>query len=221
MFAAGAQAQAKAGLVHYNVGNNEQYDGHRGGQVEILENQVIPEAGAVHRGKAEGFAGDAHPVGDKDGGQALALNGPGHNHGEGGRKLVQRRAADGLVSLQVDGRKAQQQGENHTGAARNKDSDKHRQLRMRRAKAVLVKGLQREAGEQCADNHHAFQRNVDNAGMFAEHTAHCDKQQRHGEQDCHTDNVGSNHHFAAPPFSLRPETSLAITPRISSAKAAR
>ena len=45
--------------------------------------------------------------------------------------------------------------------------------------------------------------------------------QRHRKQNGQTDNVGSDHHLAAPPFSLRPETALAITPRISSAKAAR
>ena len=106
MLTAGAQPQTEAGLVHDDVGRDEQDDGNGGRQVEILENQVVPEAGAVHRGEAEGIAGDAHPVGNEDRGQALALDGPGHDDGEGGRKLVQRRAADGLVGLQVDGRKA-------------------------------------------------------------------------------------------------------------------
>ena len=109
MLAAGAQTQAEAGLVHHNVGCDEQNDGHWGRQIEILEDEVVPEAGAVHRGKAEGIAGDAHPAGDRDSGQTLTLNRPSHNNGEGGRKLVQGRAADGLVGLQVDGREAQQQ----------------------------------------------------------------------------------------------------------------
>ena len=221
MLAAGAQTQTKASLVQHDVGCDEQDDGDRSRQVEILEDQVVPKAWAVHRGKAEGLAGDAHPVGNEDGGQALALDGPGHDDREGGGKLVQRCAADGLVSLQVDGRERQEQREDHAGDARHQNGNEHRQLRVRGAETALVQALQRKAGKQCANDHHAFQRDVDNAGVFTEHTAHSDEQQRHCEQNCHTDNVSSDHHFAAPPFSLRPETALAMTPRISRAKAAR
>ena len=92
---------------------------------------------------------------------------------------------------------------------------------MCRTEAALVKRLQGEAGKQSANDHHAFQRDVDNAGMLTEHTAQGNQQQRHRKQDGQADNVSSDHHLAAPPFSLRPETALAITPRISRAKAAR
>ena len=221
MLTAGAQAQAKAGLVHDDIGHDKQDDGDGGSQVEILEDQVVPETGALHRGEAESFAGDAHPAGDGDGGQALALDGPGHNDCEGRGELVQRRAADGLVSFQVDGSKTQEEGEDHAGQARHQDGNQHGQLRMCRTEAALVKRLQGEAGKQSTDDHHAFQRDVDNAGMLTEHTAQGNQQQRHRKQDGQADNVSSDHHLAAPPFSLRPETALAITPRISRAKAAR
>ena len=221
MLTAGAQPQTEAGLVHDDVGRDEQDDGNGGRQVEILENQVVPETGAVHRGEAEGIAGDAHPVGNEDRGQALALDGPGHDDGEGGRELVQRRAADGLVGLQVDGRKAQQQRKNHAGDARHQNGNEHRQLRMCGTEAALVQALQRKAGEQRANDHHALKCDVDDAGMLTEHAAHGDEQQRHCEQNGHTDNVGSDHHFAAPSFPLWPETALVMMPRISRAKAAR
>ena len=46
-------------------------------------------------------------------------------------------------------------------------------------KPALVQALQRKAGEQRANDHHALKCDVDDAGMLTEHAAHGDEQQRH------------------------------------------
>ena len=80
------------------------------------------------------------------------LDGPGHDHGKSRRELVQCRAADGLVRLQVDGGKSQEEGENHAGSTRNQDGNQHGKLRIGRAESALIQCLEGEAGEQRTDD---------------------------------------------------------------------
>ena len=83
-----AQPQTEPGLVQHHVGHNEQYHGNGSGEVEILEDQSIPEGLALDGGEAEGLTGDAGPAGNLNGGEALTLDGPGQNHSKSRCKLV-------------------------------------------------------------------------------------------------------------------------------------
>ena len=57
MLAAGAQAQAKAGLVHDDIGHDKQDDGDGSSQIEILEDQVVPETEGPPPGRGRKFRG--------------------------------------------------------------------------------------------------------------------------------------------------------------------
>ena len=215
------ETQAEAGLVQHDIGDDQQYDGNGRGEVKILEDQRVPEGLAFNGSKAESLTGDAGPAGDLNGGQALALDCPGQNNGKRRSELVEGRAADGLVRLEVDGRKGQEQREDHAAGTGNQDCTEHGKLRMFRTETALVKRLQRETGEQGADDHHAFQGDVDDAGMLREHAAQCNQQKRHRKQDGQTDNICKYDHFFAASFCLRLPNALEMTPRISRANAAR
>ena len=158
MLAAGPQPQAEAGLVHHHKADDEQ------GQPQRHKDAHFQPADAEQEG----------PVGIVQLGAAALAEVFGQHHRHGGGQQVQGGAADGLVGLQVDGGKGQQQGIDHAGQRRRQNRDDHDQ-------PGGHGGRQQRQGQDAghaADDHDAFQRNVDDAGMLAEHTA-----QSHQHQD--------------------------------------
>ena len=144
------------------------------------------------------------PGGDGDIGNALTLDGPGHNHTESGGEEIQRRAADGLVCLQVDGAEGQQQGEEHTGDPGNERRQRDAQLGGEHAFSPTggVQCPQEEGGSQSADDHDALQRQVDHAGPLRVHATQSHQHQRDCKANGQVDNTGPGTyaHFAAASF---------------------
>ena len=151
MLAAGPQPQAEAGLVHHHKADDEQ------GQPQRHKDAHFQPADAEQEG----------PVGIVQLGAAALAEVFGQHHRHGGGQQVQGGAADGLVRLQVDGGKGQQQGIDHAGHGRRQDGDHHDEP---------GRGAGRQQGQgqnarHAADDHDALQRDVDDAGMLAEHAA--------------------------------------------------
>ncbi|MPN63843.1 hypothetical protein SDC9_211610 [bioreactor metagenome] len=55
---------------------------------------------------------------------------------------------------------------------------------------VQIKRTQRQAGKERANDHDAFERDIDDAAALAEHAAKRDQQQRNSKQDRSTENIG-------------------------------
>ena len=158
VFAAGAQAQAEAGLVHDDIADDKQHDAQRDEDAEL-------QVADLEQERAVGVADLGR------GGTVIVL---GQDHGQRRGQHIEGCAADGLVRLEIDGRKRQQQRVNHTGQRRHQDGQHHEQPG---GHGALEHG-DGEHAAQAADDHDALQRNVDDAGVFAEHAA-----QRHQHQD--------------------------------------
>ena len=177
MLAAGAQTQAEAGLVQHDVADDEQCDAQRDKDAQLQAADAEQEGlvGVVQLGAAA----LAEVLGD--------------DHGNGGSQQVQCRAADGLVCLQVDGGKSQQQAVDHARQRCHQNGDQHHK---EGRKACRQHGQGKHTGHT-ADDHNALQRNVDDAGMFAEHTAQCHQHQHDAVQQGIFD---QKQHITCPPF---------------------
>ena len=158
VLAAGPQPQAEAGLVHHHKADDEQHQAQRDKDTQLQPADVEQEG----------------PVGVVQLGAAALAEILGEDHRHRGGQQVQGGAADGLVGLQVDGGEGQQQGIDHAGHRRRQNGHHHDH-------PGRHTGRQQRQGQNAghaADDHDAFQRDVDDAGMLAEHTA-----QRHQHQD--------------------------------------
>ena len=227
MFAAGPQPQPQPGFINQHRNRDQQHDSDGRGQIHAFEQEflekrlhALAKARAINR--AGGFHGDSRPVGNQNGGIALALNRPGEHHRKGGSQHVQRRAADGLIRHQVNGGKGQKQRVQHARQRRGQNRRKHRQLgrvvnqpvdkRPPSGQALprlqhfagrligVVQLAQNQAADQRADNHHALQGNVDNTAALRAHAAQCHQQKRNGEQQRGGKNIRKKHHLASAPF---------------------
>ena len=181
MFAAGAQAQTEAGLVQHHIADDEQHDAqrHKDAQLQAADAEQERLVGIVQLGAAA---------------VAEIL---GNDHGNGGGQQVQGRAADGLVRFQVDGGKGQQQAVYHAGQRSHQDRDQHHQER----RHVGRKHGQGQNTRHTADDHDAFQRDVDDAGVLTEHTAQCHQHQDDAIQQGIFD---QKQHLTCPPSSRWP-----------------
>ena len=115
---------------------------------------------------------------------------------DGRGQQVQGRAADSLIRLQVDGGKGQQQTVHHTGQCRHQNGEQHHQ------EGRHVGGQQGQGQHTChtANDHDAFQCNVDDAGVLTEHTAQCHQHQNDAIQQRIFD---QKQHITCPPFRLQ------------------
>ena len=180
MFAAGAQTQTEAGLVQHHIADDEQHDAqrHKDAQLQAADAEQERLVGIVQLGAAA--------VAE------ILCN----DHGYGGSQQVQGRAADGLVRFQVDGGKGQQQAVHHAGQRSHQDRDQHHQER----RHVGRKHGQGQNTRHTADDHDAFQCDVDDAGVLTEHTAQCHQHQNDAIQQRIFD---QKQHITCPPFRLQ------------------
>jgi len=119
----------------------------------------------------------------------LTLNRPGEHDGKRGGEHVQRRAADGLIRLEVDGGKREQQRKHGSRERRDKDGKQHRPLWMRRAEAAGIHKAEEQAGAKRADDHNTFERDIDHAAALREHAAERNEEQRDHEEDGCTEDI--------------------------------
>ena len=187
MLAAGPQTQAEAGLVQHHIADDQQDDAQRNKDAELQPADAEQEGliGIVQLGAAA----VAEVFGD--------------DHGNGGGQQVQGCAADGLVRLQVDGGKGQQQAVHHASQGRRQNGEQHHQ------EGRHVGGQHGQGKHTChtADDHDAFQRNVDDAGVLTEHTAQSHQHQHDAIQQRIFD---QKQHITCPPSWFRswPEQAL-------------
>ena len=177
MLAAGPQAEAEAGLIQHNVADDEQDDAQRDkdAQLQLADAEQKGLVGVIQLGTAAG----AEILGD--------------DHGNGRSQQVQGRAADGLVGLQVDGSKGQQQAVKDAGQRRHQHRDDHDE-------PGRQSGGQHGQGKHAchaADDHDALQRDIDDAGVLAEHTAQGHQHQHDAIQQGIFD---QKQHITCPPF---------------------
>ena len=180
MLAAGTQTQAKAGLVQHHIADDQQNDAQR------HKNAQLQPADAEQEG----------PVGVVQLCTAAIAEILGKDHRDGRGQQVQGRAADSLIRLQVDGGKGQQQTVHHTGQCRHQNRDQHHE-------EDRHFGRQHGQGENTrhtANDHDAFQCDVDDAGVLTEHTAQCHQHQNDAIQQRIFD---QKQHITCPPFRLQ------------------
>ena len=177
MLAAGTQAQAEAGLVQHDIADDEQDDAqrHKDAQFQLADAEQERLVGVVQLGAAA----VAEVFGNDD--------------GHGGSQQVQGRATDGLVRFQVDGSKGQQQAVDHACQRGHHHGDDHDKPG---GQARREHG-QGEDTRHTADDHDAFQRDVDDAGVLTEHAAQSDQHQHDAIQQGIFD---QKQHITCPPF---------------------
>ena len=180
MLAAGAQTQTEAGLVQHDVADDEQCDAQRDKDAQLQAADAEQErlVGVVQLGAAA----VAEVLGD--------------DHGHCRCQQVQGRAADGLVRFQIDGREGQQQAVDHAGDSRRQHRDDHG------GESRQVRGQHGEGEDtrHTADDHDAFQCDVDDAGVLTEHTAQSDQHQHDAIQQSILD---EKQHITCPPSWFR------------------
>ena len=177
MLAAGTQTQAEAGLIQHDVADHQQ------DQPQRHEHAEFQPADAEQEGL----------VGIVQLGAAALAEVLGDDHGNGGSQQVQCRTANGLVRLQVDRGKGQQQAVDHARQRCHQNGDQHHK---EGRQACRQHGQGKHTGH-AADDHDALQCNVDDAGMFAEHTAQCHQHQHDTVQQGIFD---QKQHITCPPF---------------------
>ncbi|MPM75421.1 hypothetical protein SDC9_122414 [bioreactor metagenome] len=143
--------------------------------IEALKQKRLQEC--VPHGDAERFLRDARPGWNQNRGLPLSLNRPREHDCKRGGEHIQRCAADGLIRLEVDGGKRKQHREDCARQPGNEDCKEHGPLRVRGTKAARVHIAQKQAGAKCADDHDAFQRDIDHAAALREHAAQGNEQQ--------------------------------------------
>ena len=203
MLSAGAHTQAEAGLVQDEPGDQEQHQSNGNGDVKLLKQrreEILIDLSC----NMQLLRGPPGPGGNGDVRDALSLDGPGDDHAKRRGEEVQRRTADGLVRLQIDCGKGQQQGEDHTGQTGNQGRQGHAQLGGEHLLAPTggVHRLQDQGGGQGAHDHNALQGQVDDAGALGVHPAQGHQHQRNGETNGQIDDTGpcTCAHFACASF---------------------
>ena len=180
MLAAGAQTQAEAGLVQHDVADDEQCDAQRDKDAQLQAADA----------EQEGLVGVVQLC------AAAVAEVLGDDHSHCRRQQVQGRAADGLVRFQVDGREGQQQAVDHAGDSSHQHSDEHGG-ESRQARGQHGEG---EDTRHTADDHDAFQCDIDDAGVLTEHTAQSDQHQHDAIQQSILD---EKQHITCPPSWFR------------------
>ena len=185
MLAARAQTQTQPCLVQHNVRKNQR---HKADEQEY-----------VHRQRAEIIDKRTVAVIQLRGGRVIHTLGD--DHRQRGSQQVERRTADGLIRIQIDGCKRQQSGVYHARNGRRKDGNRHDGKRARTGRHQLSG----DDAHQAADDHNAFQRNVDNAAALGEHAA----QRNHHQHNRIQQRIFQQQkHQSSPPFPT--ETRLAL-----------
>ena len=180
MLAAGTKPESKAGLIHDNIADNEQYnaDGDKNAQLQVADFE------------------QKSLVGVADFGGSGAIEILGKNDCNRSRQHIESRAANCLIGLQIDGRKGQQQRIKHSCECRRRNgSDDNNNW----CCALGQTGGGQNAG-QTANDHDAFQRNIDDAGMFAEHSAQRNQHQNNAIEQRIFD---EKQHITCPPSRFR------------------
>ena len=185
MLAARAQTQTQPRLIEHDVRENQRHEADEQKDVDRQRAEVIDEhAVAVIQ---LGGGGVVHALGD--------------DHRQRGGQQVERRAADGLIRVQIDRSERQQSGIQHARNARRENGDQHDGERARPGRHHL----NGDDAHQSADHHDALQRDVDNAAALGEHAA----QRHHHQHDRIQQRIFQQQkHQSSPPFPT--ETRLAL-----------
>ena len=127
IFAAGAQAQAEARLIEQDRQDDEKQDADVGRKVDLVDERLAEKAEVGVLVDAERRLFDHEParrVAREHLQRILVGDDADEEQHECGSHQVQRRAADGLVSAQIDGRKAQKQREQRAEGRRDQHREK-------------------------------------------------------------------------------------------------
>ena len=182
VLAAGAQAQAEAGLVEDDGQHHIDEDADVGGQVGLVEQQVSHQAQLRLPAEAEVGLEQHEPAGRVVAQvQGVLLEGDVHQkqHHRRGQQ-VQGGAADGLVRLHLHRREAQQHGEQ--GARRRSDQHGRQQQELGQIliPAAHLHGAHKPGPREGADDHNALQGQVDDAAALGKHAGQGHQEQGDG-----------------------------------------
>ena len=207
---AGPQPEAEAGLVEDHRQDNKQQDADIGCQIHLVQEGRPQETDVLILGNAEGGFFQHKPGGRITGGHLQGIlvgqNSNQEQHQSRGHQ-VQGRAADGLVCLQVDGGEAQQQGEQCAQGRRHQHCQ---QLQPLEGQPLLIgigigNGLHalhipnKQNADKGAEDHNAFQGQIDNTAALGKDTGQCHDHQRHRVQQRL---LNQKSHASLSPFSV-------------------
>ena len=125
------------------------------------------------------------------------LDHPCHKDGKGRRKHIKGRAADGLVSLHINGCISMEKGKCRPGGRGYEDGQKQLRLTAHPSPGQV----QKQDPRKCPHGHDSLQGNVHNAAPLGEHTAQSHDHQRNGKQHGLLENKIDHTHACPPPFS--------------------
>ena len=206
---AGPEPQTEAGLVEQNGHDEEEQNADIGGKIDLIQEGLSQKADVLALGNAEGGFFQHKPGGGIAGlhiQDVLTVDDPDEEQHHSGSHQVQSRAADGLIRLQVDGGKAQKQAEKRTQGGGHQHGQNLQPLQGQpgalpggvHEHIQILHGADKEDADERAENHDAFQSQVDDAASLGEHTGQSHNHQRNRvKQSLLNDEC----HFLAPPFS--------------------
>ena len=206
VLAAGAQPEAEAGFVEDDREDHEQQDADIGGDIGLVHKGVAEEAEIRLAAVAQGGLFDHEPAGGVNGEQGvLVCDDADQKQHEGGRHQVQGGAADGLVRAEVDGGEAQEQGEDRAHHRGQQHGQQFQSLERDPVPGGLGGGEERclrhdaheHHADECAEDHDALQREIDDAAALGEDAGQRHDHQRHRVKQGLLD---QERHFPAPPF---------------------
>ena len=185
MLAAGAQPQAKAGLVQGHIGRRQGDERQQHEPVEL-------KAADVHQKRlfrVNILNGGGHIVHALSGVHGLDEHG-----GARSTQQVHGGAYQRLIRLEVDGGNSQQQGVDRA----HQNSRQHHQQDHQEGGCAPGQKLHHQRASQGAHDHDALQADVDDAGVFGEAAAQCHQHQNGGKDQRI---LQQQDHFAFPPSS--------------------
>ena len=205
----GAQPQSEAGLVEQDGQHHKQDNTDVGGQICLVDEGVPEEAHFVAAAVAEEALFEHEPacrVALRHLQGVLVGDDADEEQHQGGGHQVQCGTADGLVRLQVDRGKGEQQGEHCAQDGRHQHGKQHEALERHPVPSRLGLGedtrllghVDKEDTRERAEDHNAFQGQVDNAAALSKHAG-----QRHDHQRDGIDQglLNEERHADSPPFS--------------------
>ena len=207
IFAARAQAQAKARLVQQDRQDDEQQDAHIGGEIHFIDKGLPEEAEVDGLVDAERALFDHEPAGRVAAGHVegvLVGDDADEEQHQRRRQQVERRAADGLIGTQVDRRERQQQREQRAHSRRHEHGQQHETLQ--RAPVTGRFGgdegihalhlAHEEHADERAEDHDALECEVDDAAALGKHAGERHDHERDGIDQCLLDEKA---HACSPP----------------------
>jgi len=161
MLAAGTQAQAEARLVQHHIRDGEDDEAEVGGDIALLEEHRADEGDIAQNryfGNAEGID-EADLLHAEDDARGV--------DGKGGRQQIDGSAGNDLIGTHINRGIGVEQGDQRAGGG----GDEQRQQQLELAADEILREIEEEHRAESAEDHDAFQRHVDDAGAFGEHTA--------------------------------------------------